>query len=337
MTTIRVAIIGFGGIARFHYTAYRRLMDEGFPIEVVAVCDKNTAGLFDEVKINLGGDNVPLDKSTHIYTDMEELIAHEDFQLADVCLPTFLHAEASVKLLRAGKHVICEKPMALSGKECEEMVRAAKESGKQLMIGQCLRFDPHYLYLKKCIEEKTYGSLRYLTLERLCDYPLWASDFKNSQRTGGCILDTHIHDVDIARFLLGEPLEVSTIRYDNLPYCQVVNSRLFYEDLSVLIDVVWDDARPVPFAAGFHAKFDDACVISDGETVTVKPHGKERYTVEVEAADRIVEEIRAIALAIQSGKTSEVNPPESAMMSVKLVEMMKISAERRGENIKINF
>jgi predicted dehydrogenase len=55
MNTIKVAIIGFGGIARFHYTAYRKLMAEGFPIRVVAVCDKNTAGLFDEIKINLGG------------------------------------------------------------------------------------------------------------------------------------------------------------------------------------------------------------------------------------------------------------------------------------------
>ena len=73
------------------------------------------------------------------------------------------------------------------------------------------------------------------------------------------------------------------------------------------------------------------------EKFAVKPHGKERYTVEVATSDRIVEEIRAIAIAIQSGVTSKVNPPESAMMSVKLVEIMKTSAERRGENIKINF
>ena len=333
MNLIKVAIIGFGGIARFHYAAYANLKKSGFPIEVVAVCEKNTEGLFKEIKINLDCEYVPLDKNTHIYTDVNELIKLEDFDMADICLPTFLHANIAVKLLEAGKHVLCEKPMALNSQECESMVNAAKKFEKQLMIGQCLRFDPLYLYLKKCIDENTFGNLKYLSLERLCDYPLWAADFQNSEKTGGCILDTHIHDIDIARFLLGEPDAVSSIRFDRIPYYQLVNTRLYYNDLVVLATVAWDEARSVPFASGYHAKFDDACVISDGIQITVKPHGRDSYTVSVAPEDRIAGEIRAIGEAILNGTVSTINPPESAMMSVKLIEKIKESAAENGKII----
>ncbi|MBQ8408077.1 MAG: Gfo/Idh/MocA family oxidoreductase [Clostridia bacterium] len=336
MKSIKVAIIGYGGIARSHYAAYHRLIEKGFPIDVVAVCDKDTARIFESVTINIACDEVPIREGTHIYSDIDDLLCREDFDMADVCLPTFLHAQVTVKLLRAGKHVLCEKPMALNSAQCEEMVYAARESDRQLMIGQCLRFDPLYLYLKKCVDESTFGSLRYLTMERLCDYPGWASDFKNSEKTGGCILDTHIHDIDIARFLLGEPETASSVVYNNLPHCQLVNTRLFYKDVTVIADVAWDEARPIPFASGYHAKFDDACVICDGEKVTVKPHGKECYSVDITPADRIEGEIRAIAEAILDGKASTVNPPESAWMSVRLIEKMKESAAQNGAIVSIN-
>ncbi len=336
MKEIKVAIVGFGGIARLHYASYEAMKKEGYPISVVAICEQNTARVFEKVEINLGGGNIEVDKNIHLYTDVDTLIAEEEFDMADICLPTFLHCSHSVKLLNAGKHVLCEKPMALTSEECAQMTDAANKNGCHLMIAQCLRFDHLYRYLKECVDDGRFGKLSFLTLERHCDYPLWGADFKNLARTGGCILDTHIHDVDIARFVLGEPKTVSAVRCDNVPHWQLVNSRLFYDDATVLIDVVWDEAREIPFQSGFHAKFEQASVVCDGAKITVKPLGADRYQPEIREVDRITEEIRALGdLVLDPSLKNTVNPPESAMKSVQLVDALAESAAQNGANLTL--
>ncbi len=129
MREIRVAIVGFGGIARTHYTAYCRLAERGEAIRVVAVVDRNAAQFKSTATINLGGENLALSEDVHTYTDVDELLCSENFDVADVCLPTFLHREYAVKLLLAGKHVLCEKPMALTEEDCRRMLLAEAESG----------------------------------------------------------------------------------------------------------------------------------------------------------------------------------------------------------------
>ena len=99
MKKIRVALIGFGGIARIHNNAYRSLEREGYPIELVAVCEKNVESVRQAVKINLGNDTEPLADSVRVYSDADELLKNEEFDLADICLPTFLHKDMSVKFL----------------------------------------------------------------------------------------------------------------------------------------------------------------------------------------------------------------------------------------------
>ncbi len=84
-----------------------------------------------------------------------------------MCLPTALHKEFTLKALAAGKHVMCEKPMALDYADCVEMAEAADRAGKQLMIGQCLRFDPCYIYLKELVDSKKYGKARRVFMSRL--------------------------------------------------------------------------------------------------------------------------------------------------------------------------
>ncbi len=130
MRKVRVAIIGYGGIARMHNNAYSRLQSEGFPVELVAVCDRDISRITAKLDFNLGNDNVPLPEGVHIYSDIDDLLAREEFDVADVCLPTFLHKSMSVKLLLAGKHTVCEKPMALSYSDCQDMVNAAPQTAR---------------------------------------------------------------------------------------------------------------------------------------------------------------------------------------------------------------
>ena len=337
MKKIKVAIIGYGGIARLHYAAYRHLLDSGYPVEVVAVCEKNKESVFKSVSINLGGEAVALDENTHIYSDVDDLLLNEEFDMADICLPTFLHKEFSVKLLAAGKHVLIEKPMALSSADCLEMIETSRKAEKLLMVGQCLRFNQVYRFLKTCIEDKRLGALRYLELYRLCDYPSWGADFKSAERTGGCILDTHIHDIDIARYLLGEPNEISCLEYRDIPRCQLADSRLYYDNAVVRAEVAWDETRKIPFSAGYHARFDQGDVICEGDNVEVFEKGKERYQIRLEGKNMIEEEIRAFCDAIFVGRYCPDNTPESSMNSVLLIEALKNSADKRGEKIKFSL
>lgn len=338
MNILKVALIGFGGIARSHNTAYQELATKGVPVSLVAVCDKNVEQFRSSITINLGTTATTLPQGIHTYADADELLANEDFDVADICLPSYLHKEYTIKMLRAGKHVLCEKPMALNSADCEEMIATAKECDRKLMVGQCLRFDSNYRYLKSCIESDVYGKLKILFMNRLSQYPKWGFEkwFENIEKCGGCIMDTHIHDIDIAQFLLGKPQTVSTVAYDNLPHCQIVNTRLLYAEQTVIADAAWDETRLIPFEAGFHAKFEEASVIYNGTNITVFPNGKDAIIPYVPQTDRIAEEIRFFVMWITDPRVINTdNSPESSKQSIELVEYLCKSASLNGKYISI--
>lgn len=336
MNEVKVALVGFGGIARTHNKSYAQLAAEGFPVKLVAVCDKDAARFKKAENFNLGKDTTPITEDAEIYTDIDEMIAKADFDMADICLPSFLHKEVACKMLAAGKHVLSEKPMALSSAQCEEMLRTRDETGRKLMIAQCLRFDPKYLFLKECIDTGRFGSLKNLFMERLSSYPKWGADkwFESTEKCGGCILDTHIHDIDMARFLLGEPELVSSIAYDDISRWQVVNTRLYYKDLTVIANGSWDEAYTIPFHMGFRARFEKASVVLDGSELKVFPNDGTPYTPDISGANCYTEEIRFFAnLIMDENMKNTCNPAESAYHSVKLVEALRRSVALGGERV----
>ena len=156
---LKVGFIGLGSMGRGHVDVYRRLEREGAPVKLVAVCD------IDPVKLQNGTsiqsnivDTDGLDLSAYRrYTDYHEMLAKEELDYVDTALPTCLHAEAAIAVLKSGRHVLSEKPMALSVDHCSSMIAAANEAGKLLMTAQCLRFWPAYEYLKKTVDENRFG------------------------------------------------------------------------------------------------------------------------------------------------------------------------------------
>ncbi len=341
MKEVRVALIGFGGIAKSHKAGYESIAAEGLPIRLVAICDVDEKRFAAGSVTNLGVEKAASLEGINTYTDLEKLIAEEDFDMADICVPTYLHKEVAIRLMKAGKDVLSEKPMALSSADCEEMLRVAKECDSRLMIGQVLRFEPTYLYLKECVDDGRFGKLKHLFMERLSALPRWGFEhwFEDTARSGGCILDMHIHDIDMARFLLGEPGEVSADAYDETVRWQVIDSRLFYDNnVTVVARGSWDEATSVPFTAGYRARFEKASVILDGSGVTVYPDGGKPYKPELPAKKRMAEEIKALAaLAADHSVKESVNPPESAYLTVKLVEKLRESVELGGARVKVDY
>lgn len=330
---LRVAMIGFGGIAKSHKHAYDELLREGFPINLVAICDINPEQFRKAQVINLEGNPKYDLTGQKLYTSLDEMIKNESFEMVDICLPSFLHKEYTLKMLKAGKHVLCEKPMALNSTDCSEMISTAKECGRELMIGQCLRFEPLYLFLKDAIVNNTFGKVKNAFFARLSSSPRWGFEgwYKDTARSGGAIMDLHIHDVDMVRFLFGEPKAVSAVSYDTNSRWTVINSRFLYEDDKIIVaDASWDESASTKFAMSYRVRFEKAEVKLEGGIITVYPDEGKPYEPELPRANRMAEEIKALANLVMNKAENTANPPESAMMTVKLVEKLRESSAERG-------
>jgi len=142
------------------------------------------------------------------FRDWRAMIAEADVDAVDICLPTGLHAEATLLALQHGRHVLVEKPMALSVAECPPMLAAAERAGKTLMVAHVLRFWPEYLELRRAIDNGGLGVVERARFERHCGLPEWSGWLPDDAQSGGAVIDLLIHDVDQAIALQGLPREV---------------------------------------------------------------------------------------------------------------------------------
>ncbi len=197
---LKVAIVGNGNIYNLaHMHAWRALNLKNKDIEVVATCD------IVEERAKKACKDVAAKK---YYTNMDDLLSNDGIDVIDLCVPTYEHARLSIDALKAGKAVICEKPMARRLKEAEEMLKAAERSGKGLYIAHTRRFDRRWRIIKDNL--KKVGEPMYI---RRCErswlpFPqdYWYWDFDKS---GGVLLDVGIHCVDLVTwFFECSPTEV---------------------------------------------------------------------------------------------------------------------------------
>ncbi len=172
----------------------------------------------------------------------EALFADPEIDLVDICSPTPLHAPLAISALRAGKHVFCEKPMALTLAECDAMEQAARESGKQLAIGHCLRYWPHYLRAKSMLESGEFGQPVYAEFFRTGAAPAWsAGGWLMREKESGGILDMHIHDIDVALWWFGQPKEINATGHAPGGLPMIVDAQWRYDGgLTAHLHSAWD-------------------------------------------------------------------------------------------------
>ncbi len=144
------------------------------------------------------------------FASLDELLESMEVDLVDICTPTYLHEELVVTAARAGRNIMCEKPMSLTVKSCDRMLKAAKEAGVSFMIGQVIRFWPEYQVIKEIVDSGTWGRVEWVSARRLSPPPTWAWQgwLLDPARSGGAVLDLHIHDLDYVQWLLGAPKKV---------------------------------------------------------------------------------------------------------------------------------
>jgi predicted dehydrogenase len=195
------------------------------------------------------------------------------------------------------------------------------------MIAQVLRFDEAYSYLKRIIDSGSLGALDNIYMDRHSVYPNWGSSFADNSVTGGCALDTHIHDVDMARYLLGEPSTVFSTEFNNPPSYQAVTTTLRFGKSTAVINCSWDASYEAPFTFGFLARFDEGTVSCKDGVVKLMKKGETPSIVSLPESDGVTEEIRYFSSLLLEGGENVKNPPESSMMSVRLVEKIRESSK----------
>lgn len=198
MTKIRVAVIGCGSIAK-----HRHLIEynNNPHVEIVAVSDINEARVKETAE----------KYHAKAYTSYEALLESENIDAVSVCLPNYLHATVSIAALNAGAHVLCEKPMATSREEAEQMIEAAERNNKKLMIGHNQRFVSSHQKARKLIEQGEIGKIYSFRTSFGHGGPEgWSADgadswfFKKDQAFIGAMGDLGVHKADLLRYLLGE-------------------------------------------------------------------------------------------------------------------------------------
>lgn len=333
---INVGIAGIGFMGWIHWLAYRKAT--GIRVAAISTRDpKRRAGDWRDIRGNFGppGEQVDL-KGIRAHENLDALLADPSIDLVDLCLPPHLHLEATLKALAAGKHVFCEKPLALTEAECVRMVDAAKKAGKQLFAGHVLPFFPEYAEARRLVAEGRHGRLLGGWFKRVISDPTWLPDFYDPVRVGGPLLDLHVHDAHFIRLLFGMPDSVKCQgrrRGGVVEYC---NTLFGFRDPSLVVGaasgVINQQGRA--FTHGFEIHLEKATLQYEFAVVGGEPKLILPLTV-YEAGGQVVQpklgdgdpvrafdgEIAEIVRSLESGQPSPILSGDLARDAVALCRM----------------
>lgn len=339
---VKVGIIGLGFMGRMHLAAYLKL--RGAAVVALADIDEdkrrgNTAGAG-----NLGDTGLQLDVKSfqQVYDSGFKLIADPAIDLVDICVPTCDHKDLFVAAVEAGKHVLCEKPMAVKPSDVAAMIAAGKKAKGAVMIAQCVRFWPAYVLLKQYVSTSRLGKCKSVILCRQGGKGLWSPWYFDSAISGGAIYDLHVHDTDYVNFLFGKPSAVGSIGSvggtTDKGVDHVVTNYYFPKETAEAVTAIgaWHQHKTWPFFMGYTAVFERGTLDFNIQ----RPQPVMLYTdesaeeIKVPATDGWFEEIQYMIECVSKGERPALNMVESTEITMKIVQAEERSIQRGSvENV----
>ena len=334
---LKVGLIGNGGIASVHLNSYKRLFEAG-EAEIVAVCDIRPERLQPEF--------LKVFTNARTYTDADEMLAAEAGKLdfIDVCVPTYVHAEIAIKVMEAGFPCLCEKPMARTVGEAEAMIDTAKRTGKQLMLAYCNRFAMGACEIKKIIDEGKYGKVISAEFRREGGSDDGEKWFREFELSGSAVLDFHIHDVDMIRWMFGMPEAVTMAGkniFTNGGGYDIMSANFLYDGgMFVNATCNWCVRNNKFNVRVIRVNFENGYVYLERTAnrqafVLVPKDGEEIDLSDKNIFDPYFEEIKYFSGIVRDGKAVDYNLPEESIDSVKLVMAELESADNGGARIAL--
>ena len=327
---VTVGIIGLGFMGATHLQAYEQANRDGFPNRLVAVADadpdrrRGIASGAGNMEVASGKLFDPW--SVGAYEDPLEMLQKEDVQLVSICTPTSTHVDLAIAALRAGKHVLLEKPVALTAAEVERLVESARGLDRLCMPAMCQRFWPGWSWLKEQIDQGTFGPVHSAVFRRLGSRPGWASFYQSADESGGALFDLHIHDADFIRFCFGEPDSVtSTGSLDHVTTLY----RFQGAPEHVVAEGGWDHTAGFPFRMSFTVVFEEATADfdlgRDPELLLFKDG--EGVPVEVSSLNGYDGEVRHLLQAISDGQARVEPTLEETVGLIRMLEQERASLD----------
>lgn len=336
---VRVAVAGLGFMGKTHLGIYNSLDN----VEIAALCDiveenLNLKSLDAGGNIEASSGDIDL-SAAEKYTEFDKMLEAGGFDFVDLCLPTFLHADYTVKALKKGFHVFCEKPMALSRKETKKMLDAVKSSGKLFSVGQCLRFWPVYREIKKILDSGKYGKVRYADFGRFSSPPGWGWEnwLTDTKRSGNAALDLHVHDVDMILFMFGRPKSVASrgVREPDGGYSHLATVYGYDDGLSVSATGGWICSDSFGFNMRAFFILEKATIemdFSKDPVAVVSPLDGEKYPIALPEGDGYLHELKDFTAGIEKGTLSGVVTGESAAEAVDIT-LSEIESAEKGKTV----
>jgi predicted dehydrogenase len=257
-----------------------------------------------------------------------------------------MHPEVAIASLKAGKHVLVEKPIALETADAQKMVKAAATAGRQLLIAQVLPFFPEYAFARQAIASGKYGKLLGGHFKRVIADPLWMKDFYDPQSVGGPVVDLHIHDAHFIRLTCGMPKAVFSTGCVRKGTVRFVNTNFVFDDPTVAVTAAAGviDQQGRSFTHAFEIYLEQATLLFDFAVLDGKPTASTPLTIlsrdgkvtqpKLPTVDGFVAELTEAAKSVKSGKASSLLAGDLASDALRLCHK-QIESVKSGRVVKV--
>lgn len=323
---MRVGVLGYGFMGAAHVAAMQRI--DG--LEVAAVASRVRPSADAPARGNLDLRSGPLPDTVAWVPDWRDIIVDPQIDAVDVCLPTDMHCQVVLAALAVGKHVLCEKPMALSARDCDMMLAATRASSPVLMVGQVLRFMFPYMVAETFVRAQGRETIEKAVLRRSTGFPGWGGWLADEGRSGGAILDLLSHDLDQALHLFGHP---ETVRAESLGPVDTMLAALQYGDgVEVIVEGGWLEPE-TPFSAGFEIHGSES-VLRFENGVIKRLTGNEEVTIAIPEHDAYHDQIAYFVACCEQGTQPERCPPAASADAVRMALLLKQSRDANGKELQ---
>ncbi|MGD9713906.1 MAG: Gfo/Idh/MocA family protein [Thermomicrobiales bacterium] len=333
---MRIAILGAGFMGSTHGRAIAKMPD----VEIAAIyahSEKRAEPLAEELGTIWTG-------------ELDRILRDDSIAAVDICLPTPQHRPVAEAAIAAGKHVLLEKPIALTDEDARAVVALAESSDKVFVMAHVLRFWPEYIALERLVRSGDYGAPRSGLAFRRQPFPAWSELFARSDLTGGAVIDMMIHDFDAVNWIFGQPKAVTAKgmlnrRSGGWDQVQVL---VDYGDGSALVDGGMMMPESYPFSSSLQVLCDTGAMEYEfragGRSVEMGagvnelklfPNEGDPQVLTVEQEDPYYAEIAYFVSCVTNGVAADRATPADAYGALRVALAARDSLTR-GETVTID-
>ncbi|MCC3357720.1 Gfo/Idh/MocA family protein [Bacillus sp. REN16] len=329
-----IGLVGLGFMGKTHLEAYRHLKN----CRVTVICSRNEVKDKDLIQ-NYNGSFV---------SDYEELVWNKEIDIIDICVPTFLHEEYIIKAARAGKHVICEKPLSLTMESANRIMNEVNKNDVKLFVGHVLRFWPAYKAIKSLSQTDKLKDIQIIHAKRLGQVPKWSDWFLYPEKSGGALFDLHIHDIDFVYYLLGAVESVYAVGTKNKygAWDHIMTTLTFMNKSKAFVEASQRMPTGYPFTMSLRAQAIQGTLefsliageniedIEDDANQFIYYHSEESSVLPVERGDAFQNELSYFVNCIDKDEENITVPLQDVLYTLKLLQAIEESLET-GKQVSV--